>query len=123
MSYEGRQVNPIWTTQNATKNALDAMYNMQMYSDLFNQEKQLAVTSTGYFNETYKHFKRVTADQSGVQWAFYSAHDTTVGNFIARLNLTNPSCIYDAYLKGIRKNSESPDCIVEYPAYTSNLIF
>lgn len=91
--------------------------------DLFNQEKQLAVTATGYFNETYNHFKRVTADQSGVQWAFYSAHDTTVANFIARLNLTNPSCLYDAYQKGIKKNSDSPNCIVEYPAYTSNLIF
>ena len=50
MTYEGRQVNPIWTTQNATKNALDGIYNLQLYLDLFNTEQQLAVTATGYFN-------------------------------------------------------------------------
>jgi hypothetical protein len=65
----------------------------------------------------------VTADQSGVQWAFYSAHDTTVGNFLARLNLTNVACIYDAYKKGISKDYQSETCIVEYPLYTANLIF
>ena len=65
----------------------------------------------------------MTKDQGGVQWAFYSAHDTTVGNFLARLNLTNVNCIYENYLKGITKNSQTDSCIVEYPLYTSNLIF
>lgn len=94
MLYEGREVNPVWTTPGPTKDALDAIYNLDMYFKMYYTEKQLRVTATGYFNETYNHFKRVTADQGGVQWAIYSAHDTTVGNFIARLNLTNVNCIY-----------------------------
>jgi hypothetical protein len=123
MTYDGRTVNPIWNTAGPTKSALDSIYNLDMYMKLYYQEQQLAVTATGFFNETYKHFKRITADQSGVQWAFYSAHDTTVGNFLARLNLTNVNCIYENFKKGITKNSQTDSCIVEYPIYTSNIIF
>lgn len=67
------------------------------------------------------HFRRVINNQDGVQWAFYSAHDTTVGNFLAALNLTNVDCIYDAFVNGIIKNTDT--CILEYPTYSSNLIF
>lgn len=116
-------MNPIWNTTGATKNALDAIYVLDMYLKMYLTEQQLAATATGYFNETYNHFKRVTADQTGVQWAFYSAHDTTVGNFLARLNLTNPACIYEAYKRGLNKDNQSTTCILEYPAYTANLIF
>jgi hypothetical protein len=94
MFYEGRNVNPVWTTPGPTKNALDTIWAISPYLNSFFTEQQLSATATGYFNETYNHFKRVVADQSGVQWAFYSAHDTTVGNFLARLNLTSPKCIY-----------------------------
>lgn len=123
MLYDGRKVNRIWTDPGNTKDALTAIYMIDLFIKYFYTEQQLATTATGYFNETYNHFKRIQADHSGVQWAFYSAHDTTIGNFIARLNLTNARCVYDNYKKGINKNSQSKTCIVEYPAYTSNLIF
>jgi hypothetical protein len=87
-------VNPIWTTPSVTKTSLDAIYAIDLFIKLFYTEQQLATTATGYFNETYNHFKRVQSDQSGVQWAFYSAHDTTVANFLARMNLTNAKCIF-----------------------------
>ena len=90
---------------------------------MFYTETQLRATSTGYFNETVNQFKRVTASQDGVQWAFYSAHDTTVMNFITRLGLTSVDCIYQNYLNGTVLNSQTKYCIVEYPTYTSTLIF
>jgi hypothetical protein len=90
---------------------------------MFYTEQQVATIATGYFNETYHHFKRVTVDQSGVQLALYAAHDNTIGNFLARLNLTSIACIYDNYKKGIIKDDQSETCIVEYPHYTANLIF
>ena len=51
----------------------------------------------------------------------YSAHDTTVGNMIAALNLTNVDCIYDAFVNNQDTNTDT--CITQYPHYTSNLIF
>jgi hypothetical protein len=92
-----------------------------MYINLFFTEEQLKITATGYFNATVNHFKRVVANQEGVQWALYSAHDTTVGNYLARLGLTSVKCIYDNFLNGNFKNTDT--CIVEYPSYTANLIF
>lgn len=94
MLYEGRTVKPIWTEDTPVKRALDVIYKMDMYIKYFYNEDQLATTSTGYFNETSFNFKKVIADQQGVQMALYSAHDTTVGNYLARLNLTNPKCVY-----------------------------
>jgi hypothetical protein len=88
------------------------MFVLDMYMKLYYQEQQLTSTSTGYFNETYYHFKRITKDTSGVQWAFYSAHDTTVGNFLARMNLTNVDCIYQNFKQGKTKNTDSDTCIL-----------
>ena len=72
---------------------------------MFYTKKQLAATSTGYFNQTTLDFRRIEQSHEGVQWAFYSAHDTTLGNFLARLNLTNVDCLYANYLKGKRYNN------------------
>ena len=69
------------------------------------------------------NFKKVTKDHSGVQWAFYSAHDTSIMNFISRLGLTSAKCIYQNYLNGTYFNNQSEYCIVEYPTYASTLIF
>ena len=53
------------------------------------------------------NFKKVTKDHSGVQWAFYSAHDTSIMNFISRLGLTSAKCIYQNYLNGTYFNNQS----------------
>lgn len=65
----------------------------------------------------------MVADQSGIQWAFYSAHDTTVSGFLASLGLTSAKCIYENYLNGTMLNKDNKYCIVEIPAYTSQIIF
>jgi hypothetical protein len=59
MHYEGRPVDQIWTTPSPTKQALDAIFSIDIYLKLFYTEQQLTATATGYFNETYHHFKRV----------------------------------------------------------------
>lgn len=56
-----------------------------------------------------------------VQWVVYSAHDTTVANMLAAMNLTNAACIYEAYLKGDNYNEDI--CISKYPGYTASIIF
>ena len=94
MRYEGRDVNPVWTKDYETKRALDAIDAMDILIKYFYTEEQLATTATGYFNETANNFNQVVKDQTGVQWAIYSAHDTTIANYLARLNLTSPSCIF-----------------------------
>jgi hypothetical protein len=50
MKYEGRDVDPIWTTPSSVKTALDTIYVLDMYFKLFYRTKQLDVTATGYFN-------------------------------------------------------------------------
>lgn len=56
-----------------------------------------------------------------VQWVIYSAHDTTVSNMLAAMNLTNVACIYEAYQKGDNYNEDK--CISQYPGYTASIIF
>ena len=86
---------------------MNAIYTMEGYIKLFYNEDQLRATATGYFNETVHNFKKVIKDPSGVQWAFYSAHDTSVMNFISRLGLTSAKCIYQNYLNGTYLNNQS----------------
>jgi hypothetical protein len=50
MTYEGRTVNPVWSSAGPTKSALDAIYVLDMYLKMYFTEQQLATTATGYFN-------------------------------------------------------------------------
>lgn len=68
-------------------------------------------------------FKRIEKDTSGVQWVFYSAHDTTIANYLSRLNMTNADCLFENFQKGYYFNNESSTCVLEYPNYASTLIF
>jgi len=92
-----------------------------MYINLYANPKQISATSTGFFNETVNNIKKIISNKEATQWNIYSAHDTTVGNMLAALNLTNVECIYQAYLNNSNKNSDT--CVSTYPLYTSNLIF
>lgn len=65
--------------------------------------------------------KKAIKHRDDVQWVVYSAHDTTVGNMLAALNMTNVACIYEAYQKGDNYNDDK--CIAKYPGYTASLIF
>ena len=56
-----------------------------------------------------------------VQWVVYSAHDTTVANVLAGMNMTSVGCIYEAYLQGDNHNNDK--CVPKYPGYSSSLIF
>lgn len=79
---------------------------------MFYNEDQLRATATGFFNQTVHNMKKVTNDKSGVQWIFYSAHDTSVMNFISRFGLTSVRCIYENYLNGTYFNNQSEYCII-----------
>ena len=88
---------------------------------LFNTRQQIRATATGYFNATINNIKSAISNPDGVQFVIYSAHDTTIMNFLVALNLTNVECVYEAFTKNITKNT--PTCVVVYPSYTSQIIF
>lgn len=92
-----------------------------MYINLYANPKQIRATATGFFNQTVLNMKSILSNSEAVQWNIYSAHDTTVGNMLAALNLASVDCIYDAFLKNSTANSDT--CVSQYPIYTSNLIF
>ena len=72
---------------------------MNLYINLFFTNQQRRVTSSGFFKHTIKNIKHYKKFRD-VQWVIYSAHDTTVGNMLAAMNMTNAECVYEAYLKG-----------------------
>ena len=94
---------------------------LEMYITLYSTPKQISATSTGFFNETVHNMRKKIADKDEVSWNIYSAHDTTVGNMLAALNLTNVDCIYEAYLKKTTQDTDT--CVTNYPAFTANIIF
>jgi hypothetical protein len=47
----------------------------------------------GFFEATLYNINRALTKKD-VQWVVYSAHDTTVGNMLAAMNMTNVACIY-----------------------------
>ena len=96
---------PIFTTPGDTLQDLTTISTLSMYMRYYYQKDQLRATATGYFNETKHNFMRITKSREGVQWAFYSAHDTSVMNYITQMGLTNVDCIYQNYLNGTVKNS------------------
>ena len=94
---------------------------MDLYINLFYSEKQIRTTSSNFLKHTVHNMNRALHHRD-VQWIIYSAHDTTVANILAALNLTNVACIYEAYTKGSQFNNRDT-CIPEYPGYSSSLIF
>jgi len=123
MIYLGKEPLPIFRENSEYRVELDKIFAIEAYTKLFYAEDQLRATATGFFNATVNNFKNIINDKSGAQWVFYSAHDTSVMNFLSRLGLASAECIYENYLNGTIYNSQSEFCVVEYPTYTSTLIF
>ena len=92
--YAGRKILPVLEDNTEHRKTYDFIFMFDMINKLFSQEAQLRATSTGFFNRTMHDFKRIEKNTAGVQWVLYSAHDTTIGNFISRLNMTNVDCLY-----------------------------
>ena len=67
----------------------DYVYVLEMYITLYSNPKQIRATATGFFNETIHNIRKSILNKNEVRWNIYSAHDTTVGNMLAALNLTN----------------------------------
>lgn len=105
MIHMGKEVLPVFTKGNPAKADLDTISTIANYVAWFYGENQLRAITTGYFNETVNNFKKVTSSKEGVQWAFYSAHDTTVMAFISRMGLASAKCVYENYLNGTILNS------------------
>lgn len=70
------------------------IHTIDMYLGLYSNQKQIKATATGFFNQTVHNIRNIIGNKEAVQWNIYSAHDTTVGNMLAALNLTNVECIY-----------------------------
>ena len=87
---------------------------------MFYAPQQLKTSSSRFFEATVSNIKNAITNRD-VQWVIYSAHDTTVSNILAAMNMTNVGCIYEAYKKGDNYNSDK--CISLYPGYSSSLIF
>ena len=107
MNYLGRTPNPIFSENSAIKQQLNTLYILEAVIKLYYTEHQLRATANGFFNQTVHNFKKVIADKSGVQWVFYSAHDTSVMNYLTRLGLTGAKCIYENYLNGTYFNNQT----------------
>lgn len=82
------------------KRDLEYIYMLDLFINLFYTETQIRTTANGFFEATLRNINNAIKNRNGTQWVIYSAHDTTVGNMLAALNLTNVACIYEAYLKG-----------------------
>jgi len=68
---------------------LNFIYTLDLYINLFYTQVQRRSTATGFFNATVNNMKKIIKNIDNPQWIIYSAHDTTVGNMLAALNLTN----------------------------------
>jgi hypothetical protein len=66
---------------------------LDIFINLFYTENQIRTTSYGFFKATLGNINRALTIKD-VQWVIYSAHDSTVNNILAALNMTNVDCIY-----------------------------
>ena len=119
--YLGRPTLPIFSDPKYARD-LTYLYVFDLYVNLYYSPNSIQVrtTSSGFFEATLANIERAVKKRD-VQWVIYSAHDTTVGNMLAAMNMTNVECIYEAYLKGDTVNKDT--CVSEYPGYTASIIF
>ena len=94
MKHQNQDILPILKEEGETGRAFQAIKVIEGYAKLFYNEEQLRATATGFFNHTVSNIKAVTRDKTGVQWVFYSAHDTTVMNMLSRMNMASARCVY-----------------------------
>lgn len=113
-------VKDVFTKAGETKRALDALYTLDLITKLFYTERQISSTATGFFDATAHNFRRIITNRNAEQLVIYSAHDTTIMNFLVAMNLTNAECVYSAFKNKI---NTSDTCVIKYPTYTSNIIF
>lgn len=118
--YLGRPTLPIFD-QEPYARTYAYIYTMDLYINLFYTEMQRRTTSSGFFNQTIFNIKRAIRSKD-VQWVIYSAHDTTVGNMLAAMNMTNVECIFAAFTSK-NDNLNSDTCVAAYPGYTASIIF
>ena len=117
--YLGRPTLPIMTDPKY-KRDFEYIYMLDLYINLFYTNQQLKTTSSRFFEHTIQNMKRAIK-RKDVQWVIYSAHDTTVANMLAAMNMTNVACMYEAYKFGDMHNDDI--CVTKYPGYTANIIF
>ena len=72
--------------------------------------------------EILKELGKRAKEKRDIQWVIYSAHDTTVGNMLAAMNMTNVDCIFEAFTQG-NDSYNSDKCVIQYPGYTASIIF
>lgn len=100
----GKPSLPIFTDPKYARD-LAYIYTLDLYINLFYSDIQIRTTASGFFEATLANINRVISKRD-VQWVIYSAHDTTVANMLAAMNMTNAACIYESYLKGDNYNRD-----------------
>lgn len=119
--------NEIPSLSKETWDALEFIYNQDLYFVLFGSEEQKRLVSTPFFEEIVNTFDdRLEADKknsTSFKWKMFSAHDTTVGMISTGLNITSYECID----KLLAKKSSGIDVLKDdecflYPEYASNII-
>eukprot|EP00828_Plagiopyla_frontata_P029284 TRINITY_DN3788_c0_g1_i3.p1 TRINITY_DN3788_c0_g1~~TRINITY_DN3788_c0_g1_i3.p1 ORF type:complete len:292 (-),score=42.96 TRINITY_DN3788_c0_g1_i3:95-970(-) len=94
-------------------------YQMDMYIELYGSPKQKQLVSTPFYQELIAIFKQNIEGTSTTKWHMYSAHDTTIGQFLTALNLTTYNCIYEIFTTG---TFTSNACVYQYPNFATSLI-
>jgi len=96
------------------------MLLLKYYIGFFYTQTQIKASATGIFNATIQNIKNIKNPRAP-QWIYYSAHDLTVMNMFAAMNVSNTNCVYDAYKRNLTTDTDR--CIFSFPTFAVNLIF
>ncbi len=119
--------NDIPSLSKETWDALEYIYNEDLYFLLYGSEEQRRLVNTPFFEEIIRTFddrlETRKTNNTSYKWKMFSAHDTTVGMISTGLNLTSYECV-DRLLAKKRSGidiSKVDECFL-YPEYASNII-
>ena len=105
-----------------TEKNMTFLYNLLGYYTHFGTEQQKRILNAPFFNELADLLEnKMNNNNTKRKFVLFSAHDMTILQVFAGLNLSSYECIYDVWKNN--KNNESQTCILDFPSYASNLLF
>lgn len=104
-----------------TEKNMTFLYNFLGYYTHFGTAQQKRLLNAPFFNELADLLENKINNNTKRKFVLFSAHDMTILQVFAGLNLSNYECIYNAW-KNNKKN-ESETCILDFPSYASHLLF
>lgn len=104
-----------------TEKNMTFLYSFLGYYTHFGTEQQKRILNAPFFNEVADLLENKMNNKTKKKFVLFSAHDMTILQVFAGLNLSSYECIYDVWKN--KKINESQTCILDFPSYASNLIF